>query len=96
MSEVQSLVASLPTSGLIELVGEVEGVETVEWDIASPTPRLDLDFVLLPYMTPAVILERLAPLHVRWDAMIARLVRHQLQQIVSGEEPTSIVFSGTQ
>jgi phosphoglycerate dehydrogenase-like enzyme len=66
LSQGRSLVASLPNTTLISLVGEVKGVETVEWDLAQPAPRLDLDFVLLPYMASAAILDRLAPLHVRW------------------------------
>lgn len=44
------VVLSLPNDpGLREAVGEIEGVEIVEWDLDGPAPREHIDVVVPPY-----------------------------------------------
>lgn len=47
---MSNVVVSLPTDpGLREAVGEIDGVEIVEWDLDGPAPRERIDIVVPPY-----------------------------------------------
>lgn len=46
---MSDLVVSLPAEGLREPLGEVTGVEFVEWDLTGPAPRDHIDIVVPPY-----------------------------------------------
>ncbi|GAA1592186.1 2-hydroxyacid dehydrogenase [Leucobacter chromiireducens] len=67
---MSDLVVSLPAEGLREALGEVPGVEFVEWDLAEPAPRERFDIVVPPYWGGARQLAALA-------AVEARLVQWQ-------------------
>ncbi|WP_125100485.1 2-hydroxyacid dehydrogenase [Leucobacter chromiireducens] len=67
---MSDLVVSLPAEGLREAMGEVPGVEFVEWDLAGPAPRERFDIVVPPYWGGARQLAALA-------AVEARLVQWQ-------------------
>lgn len=60
------LVVSLPTDpGLREAVGELDGVEFVEWDLDDPAPRRRIDIVVPPYWGGARPLAQLAGVEAR-------------------------------
>ena len=49
MKEGAVLVVSYPDDTWTDLVGPLEGVETVVWDLDGPAPRPDIDVVVAPY-----------------------------------------------
>lgn len=60
------LVVSLPRDeGLREAIGDVPGVDFVEWDLDGPAPSADIDIVVPPYWGHARGLTRLADVAVR-------------------------------
>lgn len=67
---MSDLVVSLPAEGLREIIGEVSGVEFVEWDLTGEAPRQHLDIVVPPYWGGNKQLAALA-------AVDARLVQWQ-------------------
>lgn len=46
---MRDLVVSLPAEGLREELGEVPGVEFVDWELTGPPPREYIDIVVPPY-----------------------------------------------
>lgn len=68
---MSDFVLSLPTDpGLREAIGEIDGVDIVEWDLDAPAPREHFDIVVPPYWGSARLLANL-------DAVEARLVQWQ-------------------
>lgn len=63
MSEI---VVSLPTdAGLRAAVGEIDGVDIVEWDVEGPAPRQRIDIVVPPYWGGIRRLANLAEVETR-------------------------------
>ncbi|WP_427870285.1 2-hydroxyacid dehydrogenase [Leucobacter luti] len=46
---MSDLVVSLPREGLREALGDIDGVEFVEWELDTPAPRERFDIVVPPY-----------------------------------------------
>ncbi|MCP2032830.1 phosphoglycerate dehydrogenase-like enzyme [Okibacterium sp. HSC-33S16] len=44
------LIVSVPGKTLRNAIGEMDGVEFVEWDFRGPAPRSEFDIVITPYM----------------------------------------------
>lgn len=63
---MSDFVLSLPTDpGLREAVGEIDGVEIVEWDLEGPAPRERIDIVVPPYWGSARLLSALGSVDAR-------------------------------
>ncbi|KTR86365.1 2-hydroxyacid dehydrogenase [Leucobacter chromiiresistens] len=63
---MSDLLVSLPSDpGLRDAVGDVDGVEFVEWDLDAPAPRERLDIVVPPYWGGARPLAQLAGVDAR-------------------------------
>lgn len=62
---MSDLVVSLPAEGLREALGEVPGVEFVEWDLVGPAPRERIDIVVPPYWGGTRQLAALAEVETR-------------------------------
>lgn len=63
---MSDFVLSLPTDpGLREAVGEIDGVEIVEWDLEGPAPRQRIDIVVPPYWGSARLLSALGSVDAR-------------------------------
>ncbi|WP_025132767.1 2-hydroxyacid dehydrogenase [Leucobacter sp. PH1c] len=62
---MSDLVVSLPAEGLREALGEVPGVEFVEWDLVGPAPRERIDIVVPPYWGGTRQLAALADVETR-------------------------------
>lgn len=63
---MDDLVVSLPSDkGLRAALGEVEGVEFVEWDLDGPPPREAIDIVVPPYQGGAERLAAIAQVETR-------------------------------
>ncbi|SDQ12958.1 2-hydroxyacid dehydrogenase [Leucobacter chromiiresistens] len=63
---MSDLLVSLPSDpGLRDAVGDVDGVEFVEWDLDAPAPREQLDIVVPPYWGGARPLAQLAGVEAR-------------------------------
>jgi phosphoglycerate dehydrogenase-like enzyme len=59
------LIVSVPGQTLRNAIGEMEGVEFVEWDFSGPAPRSEFDLVITPYMGSADKLGALAGVTTR-------------------------------
>lgn len=59
------LVVSLPDEGLRAPLGEIPGVEFVEWELDAPAPRSRIDIVVPPYWGGARRLARIAEAEVQ-------------------------------
>ncbi|GGE97860.1 2-hydroxyacid dehydrogenase [Mycetocola zhadangensis] len=44
------LLVSVPGKTLRKAIGDIDGVEFVEWDFSGPAPRSEFDIVITPYM----------------------------------------------
>ncbi|GAB3585792.1 2-hydroxyacid dehydrogenase [Calidifontibacter terrae] len=53
-------VVSLPQANFIEALGDLPGIELVEWDMTGPAPRDDIELVVPPYLSDPRRLARLA------------------------------------
>ncbi|KIP52146.1 2-hydroxyacid dehydrogenase [Leucobacter komagatae] len=63
---MSDFVLSLPTDpDLREAVGEIDGVEIVEWDVEGPAPRQSIDIVVPPYWGGIRRLANLAEIDVK-------------------------------
>ncbi|MBL3699637.1 2-hydroxyacid dehydrogenase [Leucobacter luti] len=62
---MSDLVVSLPGEGLREALGEVPGVDFVEWDLTGAAPRERFDIVVPPYWGGARQLAALAAVETR-------------------------------
>ncbi|MBK0422129.1 2-hydroxyacid dehydrogenase [Leucobacter sp. CSA2] len=62
---MSDLVVSLPPGGLREALGDVPGVEFVEWDLTGPAPRDRLDIAVPPYWGGNRVLAALEGVEVR-------------------------------
>ncbi len=62
---MSDLVVSLPAEGLREALGEVPGVEFVDWDLVGPAPRERIDIVVPPYWGGTRQLAALAEVETR-------------------------------
>lgn len=63
---MSDFVLSLPTDpGLKEAIGELDGVEIVEWDVAGAPPRDRIDIVVPPYWGGVRLLANLAAVKTR-------------------------------
>lgn len=63
---MSDFVLSLPTDpDLREAVGEIDGVEIVEWDVEGPAPRQRIDIVVPPYWGGIRRLANLAEIDVK-------------------------------
>ena len=70
---MSDFVVSLPTDpGLREAIGEIEGVEFVEWDLDAPAPRTRIDIVIPPYWGGVRRLAKIAEVEaqlVQWQSI---------------------------
>lgn len=70
---MNDIVLSLPTDpGLREAVGDLPGVEIVEWDLDGPAPRSKIDIVVPPYWGHARALRNLGGVDaklVQWQSI---------------------------
>ncbi len=69
---MSDLVVSLPAEGLREALGEVPGVEFVEWELTGPPPRTTIDLVVPPYWGGArqlAALEGVETRLVQWQSI---------------------------
>lgn len=64
------LLVSIPGNALREAVGELDGVEFIQWDMDGPPPANTIDIVVQPYMGGTAKLANL-------DGVAARLVQSQ-------------------
>lgn len=63
---MNALVLSLPSDpGLRNALGDIEGVEFVEWDLDGPAPRAHIDIVVPPYWGGVKKLARLSEVSTR-------------------------------
>ena len=83
------LLVSVPTSELREAVArDTTDVTIVEWDLSGPPPASTIDVVVLPYMSPPSLLDRLA-------GVDARLIQSQMVGFDGVREalPNGLVFA---
>lgn len=67
-----TLTVALPTSTLRYAIGDVDGVEFVEWAMNSPAPRNSFDIVVPPYMagtSPLQYLQKIQVRLVQWQSI---------------------------
>jgi phosphoglycerate dehydrogenase-like enzyme len=82
------LLVSVPGKTLRNAIGEIDGVEFIEWDMSGPAPSTDFDIVITPYMGTTETLGAL-------DGVSARLVQSQSigYDGVENELPSGNVFA---
>lgn len=80
-----SVVVSIPDREWLELIGEMDGVELVHWDLKEPPPRDDVEVVVPPYMASPRRLERLTELpHLRAVQLVTAGYEHALEYLPEG------------
>ncbi|RGE21949.1 2-hydroxyacid dehydrogenase [Leucobacter sp. wl10] len=96
---MSDLVVSLPAdAGLREAVGEVPGVEFVEWDLDDPAPRERFDLVVPPYWNSHRRLARLEGVDVRlvqWQSIGYNGVARHLPRGVPFANATTVHEAST-
>lgn len=95
---MSDFVVSLPPEGLREALGELPGVEFVEWDLRSPSPRERFDIVVPPYWGGNRLLANLAGLDVRlvqWQSIGYNGVQKHLPEGVPLANATTVHESST-
>ncbi|UOQ57265.1 2-hydroxyacid dehydrogenase [Leucobacter allii] len=92
------LVVSLPAEGLREALGEVPGVEFIEWELEGPAPRARIDIVVPPYWGGNRRLAQLAEVEVglvQWQSIGYNGVEKHLPEGIPFANATTVHETST-
>ncbi|UOR01707.1 2-hydroxyacid dehydrogenase [Leucobacter allii] len=92
------LVVSLPAEGLRETLGEVPGVEFIEWELEGPAPRARIDIVVPPYWGGNRRLAQLAEVEVglvQWQSIGYNGVEKHLPEGIPFANATTVHETST-